>query len=471
MQSYTSSISLLENEFACFEQYLQQVLEVLFFNVDEEYSQATLVLEALQAFPDLPHHDNLYSHIIHTFAEEDQLYIRIILLLALAPYFRPELLDVFIVKNEATGAIYTELGGRLEQNPAKFRPTLQTVFFLLSSNRLENRVKLARFFSNEEVFHQQNILYLQSSEDQLSRPSLHSEILVPTEECLALLKGQTYLPKLSTSFPAEPISTPLEWKDLVLAPETLEHLEEIIAWMQHQEETFANPVVAKQVKPGFRVLFYGTSGTGKSLTAALLGKRLNMPVLRIHSAMLTSKFVGETEKNLDRMFEAAEGKQWILLFDEGENFFGQRSAAGGTAQDHYVNQQLGYMLQRIETYNGLVIVSTNRKVAMDKAFKRRFQAMIQFQDPKETQRYLLWEKAFTGVTFCNKVDLKPFSEKYPEMTGGILINVLNTALSKMYREAKNEMNNKHLQEAVMREYKKLGLICSPLFSQAELEKI
>ena len=458
MTNFSSSIPLLEKEFDFFEQYLAHQTHQLFSLFEDEDDEANTPPE----MPSLPQENNIYVQVVQAFAPQEQHYVRILLLLALAPHFKPELLDVLIIKNDHTGAIYTELGGRFEQNPAKFRPTLQTAFFLLSQDVLAQKLKIAQWFDTSGIFYRKNILTLETQANEHSQQSLNNEVITPTEEFLTLLTGAPYLPKMSTSFPAEPLTTSLEWDDLVLKKETLQNIEEVIALVEVIGQNDGRLRVSNHVKPGFRALFYGPSGTGKSFTAALMGKRLGMPVLRVHSAMLTSKFVGETEKNLDRLFDTAEGRQWILLFDEGENFFGQRSAGGGNAQDHYVNQQLGYMLQRIEAYNGLVIVSTNRKVAMDQAFKRRFQAMIEFPEPAEAERRLLWDKMFAQVPLHADVQLHAFSDQYHELTGGLLTNVLVTAVAKMYHHNQSMVGHSHLEEAIAYEYKKMNWVFRPL---------
>ena len=129
----------------------------------------------------------------------------------------------------------------------------------------------------------------------------------------------------------------------------------------------------KRVKPGYRALFHGPPGTGKTLTATLLGKHTGRPVFRIDLSRVVSKYIGETEKNLSRLFDKAEHKDWILFFDEADALFGKRTEIRD-AHDKYANQEVAYLLQRIESYAGLVILATNQRGNIDEAFLRRFQA-------------------------------------------------------------------------------------------------
>jgi len=133
----------------------------------------------------------------------------------------------------------------------------------------------------------------------------------------------------------------------------------------------------KKLKPGYRTLFYGPQGSGKKLTAVLIGKEFDKPVYKIDLSNLVSKYIGETEKNLRIIFDSAEGKEWILFFDEADALFGERTGVKD-AHDRYSNQEVSYLLQRIEDYNGLVILATNMKNNIDEAFIRRFNLIIRF---------------------------------------------------------------------------------------------
>lgn len=141
-------------------------------------------------------------------------------------------------------------------------------------------------------------------------------------------------------------------------------------------------------------MFSGPPGTGKTLTAALLGKSTGRDVYRVDLSMVVSKYIGETEKNLSRVFDAASYKEWILFFDEGDALFGKRTEAS-SSNDRHANQLTGYLLQKIEDFPGTVIVATNLKSNMDEAFTRRFQNMVHFTIPGPEERLQLWKMPST----------------------------------------------------------------------------
>ena len=183
----------------------------------------------------------------------------------------------------------------------------------------------------------------------------------------------------------------------MLPPNTLRQLEEIVVFRQQEQALREDPVLGKHVKPGYRTIFACPSGVGKTLSASLIGQKLHLPVYRVDLSRLVSKWIGETSKNLDKLFNLAEDQDWILFFDEGDALFGKRVDTGENDQKnaHYANQEIAYLLQRIEDYNGLVIVATNKPNNMDNAFGRRFQSRVDFDVLPDEQRLELWKSLLT----------------------------------------------------------------------------
>ena len=173
------------------------------------------------------------------------------------------------------------------------------------------------------------------------------------------------------------LTTDQSWNDLVLDKETLKQVEEIKGWLKYSSPVNPDNRLKKKLKTGYRTLFYGPPGTGKALTAALIGKEFNKPVYKIDLSMVVSKYIGETEKNLELLFATAKDKDWILFFDEADALFGKRTEPKDS-HDRYANQEVSYLLQRIEDYNGLVILATNMKSNIDDAFTRRFNLILRF---------------------------------------------------------------------------------------------
>lgn len=174
------------------------------------------------------------------------------------------------------------------------------------------------------------------------------------------------------------LDTGQSWKELALDKEALTQVAEIKNWLKQSASININRSLKKKMKPGFRALFYGASGTGKTSTAALIGKELNKEVYKIDLSQVVSKYIGETEKNLELVFASAKDKDWILFFDEADALFGKRTDVKD-AHDRYANQEVSYLLQRMEEYNGLAILATNMKSNIDPAFTRRFNAIIHFK--------------------------------------------------------------------------------------------
>jgi SpoVK/Ycf46/Vps4 family AAA+-type ATPase len=174
-----------------------------------------------------------------------------------------------------------------------------------------------------------------------------------------------------------PVITDQSWNDLLLDKETLKQVDEIKTWLKNSSSAKPDSSLKKKPKAGYRTLFYGPAGTGKTSTAALIGKELNKPVYKVDLSMAVSKYIGETEKNLELIFAHAKDKDWILFFDEADALFGKRTEPKDS-HDKYANQEVSYLLQRMEDYNGLVILATNMKSNIDKAFTRRFNSILRF---------------------------------------------------------------------------------------------
>lgn len=184
--------------------------------------------------------------------------------------------------------------------------------------------------------------------------------------------------KLKSDFPAQLIKTELDWNDLKLKEKTMTEVKEIELWLKHNDTLLKNWNMKRKIKSGFRVLFYGPPGTGKKLTACLLGKYSERDVFRVNLSQVVSKYIGETEKNLSSLFEKASQKDWILFFDEADAIFGKRTNIKD-AHDKYANQEVSYLLQRIEAYPGLVILSSNLKTNSESSYIRRFNSIIEFK--------------------------------------------------------------------------------------------
>jgi SpoVK/Ycf46/Vps4 family AAA+-type ATPase len=180
-----------------------------------------------------------------------------------------------------------------------------------------------------------------------------------------------------------------------------------------------------------------------------------MDVYQIDLSMVVSKYIGETEKNLSALFDRAKNKNWILFFDEADALFGKRSDVKDS-HDRYANQQVSYLLQRVEDYSGIVILATNLKGNIDRAFSRRFQNIIKFNMPDSVQREKLWRNSFSSRTVFEHELVIPDLAKSYELSGGSIINVVQYASLKAAERGNNVILYNDVKTAILREMHKDG---------------
>lgn len=397
--------------------------------------------------------DDAYGSLIKK--AELNVFERTTLILALSCYLKPEILDGLFAKNEKTNSNYTQLGGRTTQNTSAFLPTGETAVFLCGGDELSSRIAFQSLFDADQPLYRHNLVKLQSVPE--GEPPLSGRI-IPTEECLQyIISGKAFKPSYNSNFPAQMLATPLAWEDLVLPYDTHEALNELDAWLGHHQDLANMPRISKKFKRGYRALFHGPSGTGKTLTASLLGKKYWQDVYHIDLSMMVSKYIGETEKNLKNVFDIAENKGWILFFDEADALFGKRTSTQ-SSNDRYANQEISYLLQRVEDYPGLIVLASNLKANMDKAFLRRFQSIVYFPMPGIEERYLLWQKAFAdGFTLHKEINLRELAKTY-EITGAAIGNILRYCTLMSLKRNTKVILEEDLLDGIKRELAKEGKI-------------
>ena len=257
---------------------------------------------------------------------------------------------------------------------------------------------------------------------------------------------------------AEEVKTRYRLDDIVLPPATRGWLQEMLHYAQHRHRVIEQWGFGRSHgnSRNLCVLFHGPSGTGKTMAASIVANELNLGLYRVDLANVLSKYIGETEKHLAQLFDQAEAMDVVLYFDEAESLFGKRTETQD-AHDRYANLQTGYLLQRIETYPGVVILSTNLLGNMDKAFMRRFKFVIEYPFPDAAQRQALWRKAFPAeAPLGEDVDFALLAQKATLSGGNINTIALRAA---MYAAAEDRsVSMDHLLRAVEREYDKLGKV-------------
>jgi hypothetical protein len=243
------------------------------------------------------------------------------------------------------------------------------------------------------------------------------------------------------------------WEDLVLPQEQLELLREICTHVRQRAQVYESWDFQSKGKRGLGIsaLFAGQSGTGKTMAAEVLARELRLDLYRIDLSAVVSKYIGETEKNLRRVFDAAEGGGAILLFDEADALFGRRSEVKDS-HDRYANIEVGYLLGRMEAYRGLAILTTNLKDSLDAAFLRRIRFIVQFPFPGQAEREAIWSGIFPAATPTDGLD--PARLAQLNIAGGDIRNIALKAAF-LAAEAGEPVRMSHLLRAARHEYKKL----------------
>jgi hypothetical protein len=242
------------------------------------------------------------------------------------------------------------------------------------------------------------------------------------------------------------------WDDIVLPGEVTRLLREIAAQVAQRVKVYEEWGFGAKLSRGrgISALFSGPSGTGKTMAAEILARHLDLDLYRIDLAGVVSKYIGETEKNLKKVFDAAEQSGAILFFDEADSIFGKRTEVKDS-HDRYANIEVNYLLQRMEDYRGLAILATNRKSALDGAFLRRLRFLVDFPFPGADDRKLIWRKVFPAKAEVGSLEYDRLSKM--EITGG---NIRNIALNAAFlaADAGAPIGMEHVMRAARREYAK-----------------
>lgn len=377
----------------------------------------------------------------------------ITLLMALVSHVSPEFFNNFISEYLPNGGDFPEFGGVKGKNHRGILPTGETVLYILAGKDIVKRIEIAKMFEEDHLFAHKNVLYIEQV--PAGEPKMSGRLIMDEEYVDLFISGNISRPKLSSDFPAQLINTDLEWKDLVLQEKTFEAIREVETWLQYNKQLLESWEMQGKIKPGFRILFYGPPGTGKTMTVCLLGKYTNRNVFRIDLSMVVSKYIGETEKNLSKLFDKAANKDWILFFDEADSIFGKRTNVRD-AHDKYANQEVSYLLQRIEAHPGLVILASNMKTNIDSSFTRRFNSFVEFVNPGVKERLQLWQNYIPKkILLASNINWNEIAKNY-ELSGANIVNAIHYAGLQTLKKNNKSLELKDLVKGISKEYRKEG---------------
>jgi SpoVK/Ycf46/Vps4 family AAA+-type ATPase len=250
------------------------------------------------------------------------------------------------------------------------------------------------------------------------------------------------------------------WDDVVLPEETLDGVRELIARVQHRHQVLDQWGFREKLSKGIGLaaLFSGPPGTGKTLIASLIANELGQDLYQIDLSRVVSKWIGETEKNLARVFDAAEGANIVLLFDEADALFAKRTEVK-SSNDRHSNAEVNYLLQRVERFEGVCILTTNLEGSIDPAFKRRLAVRLTFQMPEKAERLQLWTRLVpSSAAIAKDVDFEEIAEDY-ELAGG---NIRNAILRAAFLAASLDrpIDMDLMTRAIKLEYRDAGKLSS-----------
>lgn len=433
-------MSWIEIELSWLETIIEKRIQNYFENSSEK-----MVIER----PELP------SCFYKDFLEINQLSLeeRVVIAIGISYELSPEKLDVFLTKNKLYDKVFSEFGGYLDQKNSTFIPTIKTALFILGGNNKERHIELLTLFERGNKLYKNGILeeFIGNEERKINH-----RILLNDNALNVIFTGKDKDYEQTLNFPAAPLSTNYTWDDLVLGEHTAEHLEELELWLNHSDTLLDSWSMDKFLKKGYKALFYGPPGTGKTLTATLLGKKFNKKVYRVDLSQIVSKYIGETEKNLEKIFKSAENKDWILFFDEADSLFGKRTGIT-SSNDKHANQETAYLLQKVEESSCMIILATNLKDNFDEAFLRRFQSAIYFPIPDENEREKLWKNGFSVKADLKNIDIKHISYKY-ELSGANIMNVVRFSSLMAIKNSTEEIREEDVITGIRREKFKEGKI-------------
>ncbi|CAN5816631.1 hypothetical protein BH11BAC7_BH11BAC7_02490 [soil metagenome] len=378
---------------------------------------------------------------------------RVLFNLAFGTVFAPEVIDAL-----AQAALdpfwknYT--GGFYRKGSATFNPTVRSAVFLLAGKDIEMRSYYVSYFhARQRVF----TTGLVKAEPQHANSSfLDYEIAFNDQFLSSVIHGEP--PRLDgeQGFPARRSTATHNMGDVILGKKTLWEIAKFGKFTKHMKKLWAINKNRK-VRNNFISIFSGDPGTGKSHTADAIGNEFGLPVYKINFAQMVSKYIGETEKNLEKVFDRFDRQPCILFFDEAEAIFSKRTEVTGSNDQHANNLQ-SYLLQKVEEFTGIIILATNVQNLsqyFDKAFQRRYRLIVTFTFPDFDERLSIWKNALFEPYNFEEGLTERLAKNY-QLTGGSIYNIVSDAVIEALEKDTSTITFDLLDEAMKDEFKKTG---------------
>lgn len=385
----------------------------------------------------------------HELKEEE----KVVLLLALAANFSPESLKSIanLVGKEGFNSI---IGGFVLNSTRTFYPTLRTALFLLAGQNLALRSQFApKLHTRLNIFTSQIV---QTNELSPSSTFLDAQLILNDQFLGTILQGEAPSLDGDTSFPVRKSKASHLLNDVILKEKALKELEKLRKFARNMQKIWELDHKGK-IRTNYISIFSGDPGTGKSFAAEAIGNEFELPVYKVNFAQMVSKYIGETEKNLDKVFDRFTRQPCILFFDEAESIFSKRSEVKDSHDQHANNLQ-SFLLQKVEEFEGIVVLATNvhnLSQYFDKAFQRRIRSIIQFDFPDYDERLPIWESALFSP-FQLEEGLADRLAKNYQLSGGSIYNVVSDAVVDCIDAGITLISYELIEAALINEFKKTG---------------
>ncbi|ANQ51482.1 ATP-binding protein [Flammeovirga sp. MY04] len=371
--------------------------------------------------------------------------------LAYAWEYQPNVLHPLVLGfNEAETREH--FGGKLDRETAKFFPDLKT-FIALFFPKEERQSAILKYTSDNYCLIKYGIITF-SKENYSGEGRYNQRIHLSVNYVQYLMGGSKPRLDHEPDFPARLLTTKVAFDDIIHTDQTKDDLHHIKKYMSVRPVLKTRPELKKKINTTHIIVFSGSPGTGKSLTATSLGQEFELPTYTLDLSRVLSRYVGDFEKAMERVFSRLEGRDCILFIDEADSIFTKRQEEVKETKDKYSNQEMSYLLQRLERFEGIVILATNVqdiRSHLDKAMLRRISTIIEFPFPKQPERQQLWEKALPeGFTYDEGV-LEKISTGY-QLTGANISNIISGVIIEALYNNVTAITFEMLEPIMQKEY-------------------